>query len=205
MTDSNPNSRLEALSDGVFAIAMTLLIIEIRVPSSDTITAAEGLWLSLRHLLPSIFAFLLSFATIFITWVNHRATLKLIDKTSSPFIYANGFLLLTVVLVPFAAALLGEYLPTDHAAPAVVLYAAVDALIAVGWIFMTRAALQPRLLTKDEGSTVTLSTTKKNAYFALAIYTTCAVLAFWFPLAIALILTLTWVYWLYFGVRLRSE
>ena len=205
MADSNPNSRLEALSDGVFAIAMTLLVLEIRVPSGDTITAAGGLWLSLRHLLPSIFAFMLSFVTIFITWVNHRATLKLVDKTSSPFIYANGFLLLAVVLVPFAAALLGEYLPTDYAAPAVVLYTAVDVLLAVGWLSVTRAAVQPSLLTKDERSTLTVRSAHKNAYFALAIYTACAALAFWFPLVIALIITAIWIYWLFIGVRMRSE
>jgi uncharacterized membrane protein len=205
MADSNPNSRLEALSDGVFAIAMTLLVIEIRVPSSYVFAAASSLWLALRDLLPSIFAFLLSFATIFITWVNHRATLKLVDKTTSPFIYANGFLLLAVVLVPFAAALLGEYLPTDHAAPAVVLYTAVDVLLATGWLLVTRAALHPSLLTKDEMSTLAMRDGHKNAYFALAIYTACAVLAFWFPLPIALLITVVWIYWLFIGVGMRSD
>jgi uncharacterized membrane protein len=90
MTESNSNSRLEAFCDGVFAIALTLLIIDIKISSSENIKTTNDLWISLKHLLPSIFAFLLSFAIIFITWVNHHAALKLVNKSSSAFIYANG-------------------------------------------------------------------------------------------------------------------
>ena len=143
MAESNVNSRLEAFCDGVFAIAITLLIIEIKAPSRADINSTTELWLALKHLLPSIFAFLLSFVIIFITWGNHHATLKLVHKSSSSFLYANGFLLLTVVVMPFPTALVGEYLLTDHAAPAVVLYSAVNGLQALAWIFLSRAALSP--------------------------------------------------------------
>src|ERR1035437_1515773 len=112
MAESNTNSRLEAFCDGVFAIALTLLIIDIKIPSRENIYTTNDLWLSFKHLFPSIFAFLLSFVIVFITWVNHHATLKLVDKSSSSFIYANGFLLLTIVFIPFPTALLGEYLFT---------------------------------------------------------------------------------------------
>ena len=88
MAESNTNSRLEAFCDGVFAIALTLLIIGIIIPSSETITTTNDLWLALQHLLPSVFAFLLSFIIIFISWVNHHGTLKLIHKSSPGFIYA---------------------------------------------------------------------------------------------------------------------
>ena len=118
-----------------------LLIFDIRLPPTASIRTADELWLALQHLLPSIFALLLSFTVVLITWVNHHATLKLINKSSSVFIYANRFLLLTIVIVPFPTALLGAYLFTDLAAPAVVLYSAVDALQAIGWIFLSRATL----------------------------------------------------------------
>jgi len=201
----NPNSRLEAFSDGVFAIAITLLVLDIRVPPSDLITTTSQLWLSLARLLPSVFAFFLSFCIIFITWSNHHATLALLDKTSSRFIYANGFLLLTVVLIPFTAALLGEYLFTDHASPAVVLYTAVDALQAVAWIALSQAALTPPALTSSESSTVTIRNSRRNAFFAFAIYGACAILALWFPLAVALIITATWVFWLVLAIRTRAS
>lgn len=117
MADSNPNSRLETFCDGVFAIALTLLIIDIKIPSSTEFNSNSDFWLSLKHIIPSIFSFVLSFMVIFITWVNHHNSIKLIKKTSASFIYANGFLLLTVVFIPFPTSLMGEYISTDHAAP----------------------------------------------------------------------------------------
>src|SRR4051812_30477109 len=101
MTETNSGSRLEAFCDGVFAIAITLLIIDIRIPSSEKINNTADLTQALKHIAPSIFAFILSFIIILITWVNHHNSLKLGNKISTLFIYANGFLLLTVVFMPF--------------------------------------------------------------------------------------------------------
>jgi uncharacterized membrane protein len=196
---------LEALCDGVFAIALTLLVLDIRIPSDAAIPTTSALWLSLVRLLPSLFAFLLSFCIIFITWANHHATLKLVRRTSSQFIYANGFLLLTVVLIPFTAALLGDYLLTNHASPAVVLYTAVDALQALAWIFLTRAALGPHPLADLEASRPAIRTAGRNGLLALAVYGVCTILAFWFPLPVAFTITATWVVWLIFGIRTRSS
>ena len=67
MSESNVNSRLEAFCDGVFAVALTLLVIDIGIPSGEAINTTSNLWLALQHLLPSIFAFLLSFTIVFIT------------------------------------------------------------------------------------------------------------------------------------------
>src|SRR5262245_19752501 len=145
MAEAQPNSRLETFCDGVFAIALTLLIIDIKIPAADAIGTTRELWLALRHLVPAILAFVLSFAIILITWVNHHAAFRLVNKSSAVFIYANGFLLLTVVLMPFPTALVGEYLLTDHVAPAVVIYNAVTAVQAVGWILVSGAALRDRL------------------------------------------------------------
>ena len=205
MTESNTNSRLEAFCDGVFAIAINLLIIEIKAPASESVRATSELWLSLKHLLPSILAFLLSFIIIFITWVNHHATLKLVHKSSSSFLYANGFLLLTVVVMPFPTALIGEYILTDHAAPAVVLYSAVNGLQALAWICLTRSALGINPLTKNEQSTLAMRNSLRNGYFALAAYTILTILAFWFPLVVALLISLIWLFWLIQGINIKSE
>src|SRR5437588_3917895 len=104
MAESHANSRLETFCDGVFAIAITLLIIDIKIPPAEKIASANDLWLALGRIAPSIFTFLLSFFIILITWVNHHGAMKLIDKSSVPFIYANGFLLLTVAFLPFPTA-----------------------------------------------------------------------------------------------------
>jgi uncharacterized membrane protein len=205
MAESNTNSRLEAFCDGVFAIALTLLIIEIKTPSSETIKTTNDVWLALQHLLPSVFAFLLSFMVIFITWVNHHGTLKLVNKSSSVFIYANGFLLLTIVVIPLPTSMLSEYLFTDHASPAVVLYSAVLALQSVSWIFLSQAALKPNPLTKNEKSTLTLRANQRNIYFALVVYTLCAIMAFWFPLVVALLLGIIWLGWLVVSINIMGE
>jgi uncharacterized membrane protein len=204
MSETNPNSRLEAFCDGVFAIALTLLIIDIKIPSSLTINSTADFWLALKHIAPSVFAFLLSFVIILITWVNHHASLKLVNKSSSSFIYANGFLLLTVVFLPFPTSLMGEYILTDYAAPAVILYNSVIAFQSIGWILMSSAALKNHL-GKNEKSTMAIRKNNKFGYFAFLLYSLCAVIAFWFPLAIAIITTITWIFWLIYGISIKYE
>src|SRR6185503_18561136 len=134
MSETNPNTRLEAFCDGVFAIALTLLIIDIKIPHTAEIHNTADLWFALWHIVPSVLAFVLSFVIILITWVNHHAALKLGNKSSGAFMYANGLLLLAVVFLPFPTSLLGEYLLTDHAAPAVVLYNSTLVFQSLGWI-----------------------------------------------------------------------
>lgn len=202
MAEANANSRLEAFSDGVFAIALTLLIIDVKLPATESTGSTAELWRALQHLAPSVFAFVLSFSIILITWVNHHAALKLVTKSSASFIYANGFLLLTVVFIPFPTSLLGEFLLTDHAAPAVVLYDAVLAAQAIGWILLSRTALKNQL-TKDDTSTSTMSGNNRNAYFAFAFYSLLSIVALWFPLAIAIVTTMSWIFWLMLGVRMK--
>ncbi len=199
MSATSPNARLEAFCDGVFAIALTLLIIDIKAPSSSAITSAATLWHALQGVLPSIFAFLLSFAIIFITWMNHHSIFHSINKSSGAFIYANAFLLLTVVFIPFPTALLGSYLLTDHASPAVVIYNAVIALQAIGWILFCGSALKDKLA-KDDAAASTLRTSYRNAWFSLVLYSALAVAALWFPQPVAAVTTLTWIFWLVFGI-----
>ena len=203
MTETNPGSRLEAFCDGVFAIALTLLIIDIKIPSTQRINNTSDFWLALKHIAPSIFAFVLSFIIILITWVNHHNSLKLGNKISNRFVYANGFLLLTVVFLPFPTSLLGEYILTDHAAPAVILYNATMALQALGWIFITHSALKDRLA-KNEKAFLTIYKNRKYGYFAFALYTLLAIAAIWLPLMIAILTTITWIFWLIWGTWQRE-
>ena len=200
MADTNPNARFETFCDGVFAIALTLLVIEIKVPNPETIGSTRDLWLALEHLGPLFFAFLLSFAIILITWVNHHRFFKLVGRSSSAFLYANGFLLLTVVFMPFPTALAGEYLMTDHAAPAVVIYNSVTAVQAIGWILVSGAVLRQRLA-KDEKSFGLVRDAHRNGYVAFGVYALLALLALWFPLTIAVLTTVLWTYWLAFSLR----
>ena len=202
MSDASPNTRLEAFCDGVFAIALTLLIIEIRPPSPESIESTSALWHALGHMTPAIFAFVLSFGIILITWVNHHQALKMVRRSCPSFIYANGFLLLTVVFIPFPTALMGEFLLTDHAGPAVVLYNAVLALQSVGWILMITTSLRNHLM-DSEHAIAAARDNRRNGVLALVFYTLLAVAAFWFPVSIALVTMASWIVWLVIGIRLR--
>ena len=204
MSETNHTIRLEAFCDAVFAIALTLLIIDIKIPSTTAINNTNDLWLALRHIIPSIFAFVLSFVVILITWVNHHACLKLVNKSSASFFYSNGFLLLTVVFVPFPTSLMGEYILTDHAAPAVFLYNAIIAIQGVAWIFLCGSALSSRL-TKNEKSTRQMQVNRRNGYFAFIVYTLLAIMALWIPLTTAIVSTLTWIFWLLLGINMKGE
>jgi uncharacterized membrane protein len=204
MAETNPNSRLEAFCDGVFAIALTLLIIDIKIPSIAEIKNTSDFWLALKLIVPSIFAFVLSFMIIFISWVNHHNSIKLVNKSSTPFIYANGFLLFTIVFVPFPTSLMGEYISTDYAAPAVVLYNAVLVLQSIGWILIGRTILKNNL-SKNEKAVLTIQQNSKFGYFAFVIYSICTITAFWFPLTIAMITTITWIFWLIWGIKIKHQ
>jgi uncharacterized membrane protein len=202
----NVNTRLETFCDGVFAIALTLLIISIKIDPASDIRTTGDLWLSIKHLLPTVFAFLLSFAIILITWVSHHNTFKLVGKSSHQFIYANGFMLLAIVFIPFPTSLLGQYIATDHAAPAVVLYSAVNLMMSVSWNLLTRAALKPNHeLTKNEKATHAMREIQKTGYYSLAINTALTVLAFWFPVTVAVIITVLWITWLVIGMNIKEN
>ena len=97
-------NRLEAFSDGVFAVAITLLVLEINVPSG------EHLWHQLKEEWPSFASFFVSFWVIGIIWVNHHGLLDHLKRTDRPVLYLNLLVLMTVVFIPFSTALMAEHL-----------------------------------------------------------------------------------------------
>ena len=108
--ERNETVRIEAFSDGVFAIAITLLVLGIRVPAARDVGEAGSLGAALIKLWPSYLAFVASFITIFAKWVNHHRMFSFIQRTDHPFLYWNGLLLLFITFMPFPTALLAEYL-----------------------------------------------------------------------------------------------
>jgi uncharacterized membrane protein len=100
--------RLEAFSDGVFAIAATLLIIEVGVD-----THQRSLGNALLHSWPEYAAYAISFLTIGVMWVNHHVVLDLITHADRRFLFLNIGLLLCIAFVPFPTRLLAEYIRED--------------------------------------------------------------------------------------------
>jgi uncharacterized membrane protein len=101
-------SRLEAFSDGVFAIAITLLILDLHVPPISRTPQGE-LGGHLLDLWPSYASYVVSFLVIGIIWVNHTAMFHHIERVDRPLLFLNLLLLLFVVAIPFPTAMMAEY------------------------------------------------------------------------------------------------
>jgi uncharacterized membrane protein len=129
-------SRLEAFSDGVFAIAITLLVLELNIPQG------EHLWEQLKDEWPSFAAFFVSFWVIGIIWVNHHGVLDHLARADRGVLYLNLLLLFTVVFIPFPTALLAEHLKSgesDHIAAIIYSSAFLAMSLAYGvlWSYIT--------------------------------------------------------------------
>lgn len=127
-------SRIEAFSDAIIAIAMTLLILEVHVPDlGDASTAAiiEGL----SHVLPHFLSFALSFVTLAVIWVNHHTFFHNLRGTDGALQWYNNHLMFWVCVIPFATAFLGEH---PFVPMVVALYGAVMAMMALAFTLMVR-------------------------------------------------------------------
>ena len=195
MSENKSLDRLAAFSDGVFAIAITLLILEIKVPPIDSIHSVNDVVDSIFHLWPSFFAFLYSFGGILVQWVFHHNILNLLNKTSRPFLYTNGLLLLTIVFFPFPTAFLAEYINTEYAMPAIVFYSGVSVINALAWFLFYRSIDKPKALRTSAFSNELYYKIKKSNYVALVIYTATTVLAIWFPYISLIINIAVWLLW----------
>jgi uncharacterized membrane protein len=136
-------SRLEAFSDGVFAVAITLLALNLTVAGPE---GHERLALQLGHKGPAFLAYLISFFMIGIVWVNHHALVRSIIKVDRKLLFLNLVLLLFVVLIPFATATEADYFPHNDASArlAMALYAGVFLGMSIGFASMFEWTLHGR-------------------------------------------------------------
>ncbi len=142
--NSRDTDRLEAFSDAVIAIAITLLIIEIGVPhaSEGEHFTAGDLLNALLDLWPSYLGYVVSFLTIGIMWINHHNIFRFIGRTDQRLVVLNTLFLLCIAFIPFPTAVLAEYLGEDGERTAVVFYGASFTVTAVFyyllWSYPTR-------------------------------------------------------------------
>jgi uncharacterized membrane protein len=188
-------TRVEAFSDGVFAIAITLLVLEIRLPEHTAGGAELTVWTRLAALWPSYLAFLLSFFVILIMWINHHELMRLIRAVDYPFLFANGLLLLTVSFVPFPTAVLAGQLATPESAAAVAFYCGTFVINSLAWALLWITIVRRGLLRSDVQPTTLLRI--RNAYAAgPLVYAVATVVAFYRPLLGLAINASLWLLWI---------
>ena len=205
LTAEKETGRTEAFSDGVFAVAITLLVLEVlnvpHAPEGRPFSAGE-LATALGRNWTVYVTFLISFSTILIMWMNHHAMFKLVQKTDGVFMFANGFLLLLVTLVPFPTQLLGEYLAAPAAVTAAAVYAGLFVFISLAYIGLWwAAALRRNLLRPDVTATQIQQRTRANMV-GLPAYLLAFACAFWSPILSVVICGVLWIFWAFTSSRL---
>jgi len=195
--EEKETGRLEAFSDGVFAVAITLLVLNIKIPGID-VPASQlpndtQLWSTLLNEWPMLAAYTTSFATIGVMWINHHRLYTHIKRTNTMLMLLNLLLLLIIVFVPVPTALVAEYLvhPDQHAAA--LLYSGTMIILAICFNLLWRyASYHNRLLSKNADERAVNAITKQYwlgpvvylLAFILALFSTPASLTLNFLLAL---------------------
>ena len=187
-------ARLESFSDGVFAIAITLLVLEIGVPH---VAANQSLGDALRHLWPSYFGYAVSFLTIGVMWINHHAMFKDIDRQNHTLLVLNLVLMMSISFLPFPTAVVAAYMrDSDQQLTAALTWGATLIVIAVAfqalWLY---ASINRRLIDEHVSDARLRSRTRRYLPGPL-LYAAAIGLAFvhpWISLALYGLYALFWL------------
>lgn len=154
MDDRRESGRAEAFSDGVIAFAITLLVLNLKDPLLDP-TLNQGLFQGLVSQWPSFFAFVTSFATILIMWVNHHNMFNYIKRVDTSLLFLNGLLLFFVVLTAFTTLLVANHVTlnqTSNGETAAALYSGNGLILGSVWsvlrFYCARSGLGPPATTR---------------------------------------------------------
>ena len=194
--------RLEAFSDAVFAIAITLLALTLQVPVLNPVTP-EALAEDLAAKWPTYLSFLLSFVTLLIAWVYHHRLLEAAKHAGTGLFYTNGILLLVVATVPFPTALLGAYLTTPAASVVAAIYAGYIGVLnftynLLWWVVVRQQRSAHRKGWRPPTSMIV-------SYLGFPCYVVAVGIAFWSPVATLVICGSLWVVWTIMAPMLSAE
>jgi uncharacterized membrane protein len=177
-------SRLEAFSDGVMAIIITIMVLEIKTPHNTS-------WIALLDQLPVFSSYLLSFVFIGIYWGNHHHLINAAGRVNAAIIWANMNLLFWLSLIPFATGWMGE---NDFARNTVVLYAIL--LLVCGMSFTILQTCIERISKNNPNLMEAFARVKQKGIFSAISYCMAIVLAYYNTLFSAILFCIVAVRWL---------
>src|SRR2546426_9771220 len=173
--EQKETGRVEAFSDGVFAIAVTLLVLDLKVPQRS---GSEDLSSTLLRQWPTFVAFLNSFVTILIIWINHHNLFNNIKRTDNLFMLSNGLLLLCTTFLPFPTSLVAEYFGHPGQTAATVLYTGTFLLMACAFNLIWRYASHKHRLLSRSVTAVQVESINRQYLIGPTFYGLAFVLAF---------------------------
>jgi uncharacterized membrane protein len=187
--------RLEAFSDGVFAIAITLLILEVKIPHVEEVRPGDLAHL-LTHLWPSYGAYILSFVMIGIYWANHHHICRFFTRSDHAFNLLHVLFLMCIAFIPFPTAILGQYVIYPEARRAAVAFYVLGMLLpSIAWTLVWwYASSGSRLIDQDVDRAFVR---RLNVQFiaSISLYASALVIALWVPMvSLAICIGLTLLY-----------
>lgn len=178
-------SRIEAFSDGVFAIAITLLVLDlIQIPHGP---ASESMFRVYAHHWQRFLAFAIGFCTILVCWINHHHMFQHIRTSDSRLMWVNGFLLFLVTFIPFPTVVLAQYI-TSAGSSAVAMFGFGYFMMALAYYALWSHACDNGLLERDGDRDYFLSIRRTYLYATLYNFVAFFVCFVSIPVAIALYL-----------------
>lgn len=179
LKEEKETGRIEAFSDGVFAIAITLLVLDIKVPHHiQSLPHYTRLIDALLQQWPAYLAHFISFVTILIIWVSHHRLFNYIKRSNDTFLFLNGLLLLFVTFVPFPTALLSEYIRSYDAHVAAAVYSGTYFSVAVVFNLLWRYASHKNRLLDRNCDPCFVKAISKQYLFGPPLYLVALVLSF---------------------------
>jgi uncharacterized membrane protein len=173
-TNLSQTSRVEAFSDGVMAIAITLLVLDVRLPDGD-----GDLWRQLLHLWPSYLAYFDSFVAIGVIWMCHHTFFSRLARVDAALRWANLALLLTVSFIPFPTAVLARHLgtPGANARVAAAFFGVAAMAQAVAWLLMWAAVLRRPTLLRPGMELDFVRRQRHLAVIGIAVFAACTLVS----------------------------
>jgi len=177
-SDEKETGRIEAFSDGIFGIAITLLILNIKVPKAADIHGKASLLQALGAQWPAYLSYLNSFLTVLIMWMNHHKLFRHIRRSDHVFMILNGLLLMGVTIVPFPTAILAEYMHTPEARTAAAVYSGSYLAIAILFYVMWHYASHSPALLAHHDDRESVAAISRQYHFGPLLYLVAFVLSF---------------------------
>ena len=189
--------RIEAFSDGIFCVGITLLAIEIGVEVKANMTNKD-LVSSLLKLWPIYLAYLMSFVNVLLAWIGHHGLFKNLRATDNFVMVCNGLLMMLIALVPFPTKTLGLFFQTGAFKTAVVFYTGYFVLISLAYRLLWYAATRKRNLLVPDITNEKIKSISKSENIGLICNSIIMAVAFVNPWAALILSFAMWVYWIGF-------
>jgi uncharacterized membrane protein len=187
--------RIENFSDAVFAIAITLLVLDLHAPQAEAIKNGNELLAVLKSEWTTYLAFTLSFFSIFIMWVNHHKIFKQIYSRNTAIMFANGLILFLVTAVSYPTALLARFFEGEASNIAAAIYTGFFVLINLSYNLLWFIASSNKKLLRPEITNLAIRKIRNNYLYGLPTYLIAFGISFQYPaiaLAINMILLVFW-------------